>query len=247
MYTFDEIAIKYNWEKRDNPRESIQRFESYARSHGVYLQWIVGTSKPRKYEILNNPEECFTQTQLIEKYGLENKSYPNFISFMAKRGILLERQDFCQRPYFYKILNDNSFNQNKWFETSDPTIEATKTGLVRNKKSKHIYNITSPQGYKQYRGEDGKLHFVHRLIMETFCPIDNIDCYYVDHINGKRDDNTLENLRWVSQQENMIYKYENWSLLKDNFDILLQTYGYEQLNEIFEKIINIGATKFLKI
>ena len=44
----------------------------------------------------------------------------------------------------------------------------------------------------------------------------------------------------------MIYKYENWSLLKDNFDILLQTYGYEQLNEIFEKIINIGATKFLK-
>ena len=56
MYTFDEIAIKYNWEKRDNPRENIQRFESYARSHGVYLQWIVGTSKPRKYEILNNPE-----------------------------------------------------------------------------------------------------------------------------------------------------------------------------------------------
>ena len=73
MYTFDEIAIKYNLEKRDNPRESIQRFESYARSHGVYLQWIVGKSKPRKYEILNNPEECFTQTQLIEKYGLENK------------------------------------------------------------------------------------------------------------------------------------------------------------------------------
>ena len=80
----------------------------------------------------------------------------------------------------------------------------------------------------------------------SFCPIDNINCYYVDHINGKRDDNVLENLRWVSQQDNMIYKYENWGLLKDNFDILLQTYGYEQLNKIFEKIINIGATNFLK-
>jgi len=42
----------------------------------------------------------------------------------------------------------------------------------------------------------------HRLIMETFNPVENSKDYVVDHLNGIRDDNTLENLRWCYQKEN---------------------------------------------
>lgn len=73
--------------------------------------------------------------------------------------------------------------------------------------------------------------------METFCPVDNMENLIVDHIDGRRDNNNINNLRWVSPQENAIFKYENWDQLKDNFNSLLQKYGYKKLNEIFEDLL----------
>lgn len=38
---------------------------------------------------------------------------------------------------------------------------------------------------------------VHRLVMENFNPKLNMNTMIVDHINGIRNDNRLENLRWT--------------------------------------------------
>ena len=47
-----------------------------------------------------------------------------------------------------------------------------------------------------------KSFFVHRLLAIAFIPNpENKPC--IDHINGVRDDNRLENLRWVTYKENM--------------------------------------------
>ena len=45
-------------------------------------------------------------------------------------------------------------------------------------------------------------YFVHRMVLEAFvgpCP----DGWNCDHINGKRDDNRLRNLRWIWAAENI--------------------------------------------
>ena len=54
--------------------------------------------------------------------------------------------------------------------------------------------------YKQ-RKIDGRMYYVHRLVWEEANgPIP--EGMTIDHINGDRFDNTLSNLRMVTQQEN---------------------------------------------
>lgn len=49
----------------------------------------------------------------------------------------------------------------------------------------------------------GKSQFkIHRLIMMTFRPIDNYEGLVINHINGIRDDNRIENLEWVTSKQN---------------------------------------------
>ena len=43
---------------------------------------------------------------------------------------------------------------------------------------------------------------MHRAVLETFNPIENEECYVVDHIDGIKTNNSLENLRWLTIEDN---------------------------------------------
>lgn len=62
-------------------------------------------------------------------------------------------------------------------------------------------------GYLSYKLKyDGKSRTVmaHRVVAQTFIPNENPELLTdTDHINGIRDDNRVENLRWVSHAENV--------------------------------------------
>lgn len=44
---------------------------------------------------------------------------------------------------------------------------------------------------------------VHRLVMENFNPIADMEKFEVDHLNNNKQDNRIENLQWVTKQENI--------------------------------------------
>lgn len=73
------------------------------------------------------------------------------------------------------------------------------TPVTRKKKTKLIGNKLSPKGYKRIKLD--KVYFVHRLIAETFISNPN-SLSQVNHINGIKTDNRVENLEWVSNQQN---------------------------------------------
>jgi hypothetical protein len=79
-------------------------------------------------------------------------------------------------------------------------------GLVYSKKGKgskgvFLKQFDSFDGYKILQ-LDGKTQRVHRLVAIHFIPNPE-NKPQVDHINNIRNDNRVENLRWVCHQENM--------------------------------------------
>ena len=63
---------------------------------------------------------------------------------------------------------------------------------------------------------DGIRHWysIHRLVISTFNPIDNMDNYEVNHIDENKTNNHLSNLSWVTSKENCNYGNRNNKISK---------------------------------
>ena len=79
-------------------------------------------------------------------------------------------------------------------------------GRVRNNTTLQILKpIKDINGYYRVniRNYNKPYNFlIHRLVISVFNPVKDMKKMQVDHINRKRDDNRIENLRWITRKEN---------------------------------------------
>jgi HNH endonuclease/NUMOD4 motif len=132
------------------------------------------------------------------------------------------------------MLNIKDYN-NKYVINTNGQIKSASKGRLINQR-------LDRGGYMSVRlsmNGQTKTHYVHRLIAETFIPNPKTKPF-INHINGIKTDNNIENLEWVTHAENMQHAYATGLCNKSKPDIIDKCTG-KSYNSIMQ------ASKELKI
>lgn len=113
--------------------------------------------------------------------------------------------------------------------------EISNHGKVRNKNTQIINKGTVKKGYIEVSIKNKK-YLVHRLVLMTFNPVENMENLTIDHINGIRQDNHIDNLRWCSSEENIFLMMANRKELNKELTRIINIFGYEETLKILQNI-----------
>lgn len=96
-------------------------------------------------------------------------------------------------------------------------------------KGKKLKSMIDKNGYVVFGSPIGKDRYLHRLLVKSFVPNPD-DKPHVDHIDGDPLNNSIDNLRWCTQKENVRnskshsgssskYKGVSWDKSKNKWEV----------------------------
>jgi hypothetical protein len=142
-----------------------------------------------------------------------------------------------------------------WREVIDwPQYSVSSEGRIRNNRKQKLLNPSlDSKGYKKISvgaAKDRKTLWIHREIAKCF--LENpTNLPIIDHINRNRQDNRIENLRWVTYSDNQVNRdYINNSTGErciykhgHRFVVMIRRKGYPRIQQYFS---TLGEAKIFR-
>lgn len=181
-------------------------------------------------------------------------NFPLLCSRMLKKGYLITKNGKGKNATYEVIETQAQIIDKSEFSTAHTKVaedlpgeiwktvycselhEVSNLGRVRRKDNKKLITGSLKDGYLVVEIIKNKKFRVHRLVKQTFDPIENHETMIVDHINGIRTDNRLENLQWGTEEENTLLMLKNRREITQETTRLITKYGYDKVLEMLRAI-----------
>lgn len=179
-------------------------------------------------------------TEIMKRYNLTTPRVDKntFMAFCKRRGIELAFIEKRGRNNYYDIIKDETQNlQNEEWKQCYDLPEYLVSTMGRVKKDNVFYKGELRNGYLYLNLPNGKKYRIHRLVLNTFQTNIDANNLVVDHINGIKTDNRLDNLRWVTNEENIKLSFENRKPFDKEITRLLEKYGYDKTLQMIKNLV----------
>ena len=171
------------------------------------------------------------------------------IKFCKNAGLEIQFIRKEKNNNLYKIITNNYYIENeKWIDCYilPEFYEVSNLGRIRKKDNKQLLgSVDKNNNYIEIKLTDKntkitKNYKAHRLIYFSFNPqfIKNDKNITIDHIDGCRYNNNLNNLRCLTLIDNIKTKDNNQTAIRSLTTELIIKYGYDKTKEMLIKLLN---------